>query len=647
MKKENLINEIKRISTLMLISNKNNFIYESLNENKKSLLNEGIPPLEPLIDKFVSSYEKLERNAFKSDLSAKINRQTTFQTFETNLSGKLREILNQAKNMTNLPADVLDIILPLYKINSQKDKTFAKSMSDGLYVEFERVMNSPSYKPEDVIADYTRRFGENVVKNLKVKHTEKTFEDLFNFQNISKITPEPLTAKEVDIIKKNTSSGFKNILKGSVEKLIIDVNDIYKLVNSLQHSTSDGKDQTEIVLNAKLENFAKSYNVEFQYLINVFTNQNAPAHVKELFEKIKTIPSVSRKMEVMAGFTDNITLIDKLTSICKNIKIGLKNAGYDDILIYPIYKKIRKPSPPTEDELVKQLIDKTVKLEDIHDLGTISRTLKTGWQKGYPTLKNPLWQKALIKYGKQGVRTQAITELLARMMKYQLMFSFYSVITGLLASYNFRKQLKSCKKACAAAKKDKSGNLTKVPKECRSGNPFYTFVFMRVLKIQGFTQDDYALNIVKNLVDDIFFNASKSGEITKYIPGIYDDVFVFLSENYTNDFGEDDEESNGGKTSKMEAKLLELLNELNKDVEEELKANNEENPNVSAATETTTGTTTTPVVVYKNNEPSFIEFLKTKNPTETFKSYNEDTDSGKNSEGTQYRFIDGNFVPVE
>ena len=28
------INEIKRISTLMMISNKNNFIYESLNENK-------------------------------------------------------------------------------------------------------------------------------------------------------------------------------------------------------------------------------------------------------------------------------------------------------------------------------------------------------------------------------------------------------------------------------------------------------------------------------------------------------------------------------------------------------------------------------------------------------------------------------------
>ena len=63
------------------------------------------------------------------------------------------------------------------------------------------------------------------------------------------------------------------------------------------------------------------YNVEFQYLINVFTNQNAPAHVKELFEKIKTIPSVSRKMEVMAGFTDNITLIDKLTSICTKEKV--------------------------------------------------------------------------------------------------------------------------------------------------------------------------------------------------------------------------------------------------------------------------------------------------------------------------------------
>jgi hypothetical protein len=53
-----------------------------------------------------------------------------------------------------------------------------------------------------------------------------------------------------------------------------------------------------------------------------------------------------------------------------------------------------------------------------------------------------------------------------------------------------------------------------------------------------------------------------------------------------------------------------------------------------------TNTTTTTPVVYANNEPSFIEFLKNQNPPQTYQegSYSEDKESGKNSDNIKYYF---------
>jgi len=673
MKNKNLINEIKRISTLMMISNKSNFIYESLNknkiilDNKKSLLTENYPPVGPYIDKLVKIYEKLVQKGENLNLKTKI-RNTNLVPVSDILSTSqvLKNILEKAKTMQTLTPEVLEIVIPLWKIQAEQDKSFSKTLADNIYPVFEmyvsRIGMPQSKTYEEIIEKYTKSFGKNVVKHLEAKNIEKSRSELFDYSKITSLI-SPLTDKQITSIEEYTTQAWKKLFQSSETILITDLENIYKLVKNYKNLTmstgnSEITKENKRVLNLKLDDFAKTYNQEFISLIELFQNPNAPPHVKEAYQDIIKIPSVFKKMQIMSTFSDNKGFWKQFSTLRSNIYIGLKNA---------FWSKTNKGV--TRDNIKDNFDDLTKPMIIGQDVGgkfqTFLNIFVSGVAKGKRKVRiegkladNPQWEQALIRYGRDGVTTQRISELGGRMIKYQLLFSILNILIGIASSLKYEERLNQCKKACNDPKnQDKNGKIITVPEACQSNNSFTEFLFLRYLKYKRFTDTNVVMRAVNNIGNDMM-GSSKWGHATRIFPGWRDDVLAFLWETNVSDislnkWGKDIDEK---ENALLQARILKLLNTLNaetKEIVDAPDAADEAAPRVASdstnvpQTDTLTSVPTNtftpqpqPSGVYEPNEKSFIEFLKNQSPPETYKegSYNKDTWAGKNSDNKKYYY---------
>ena len=104
--------------------------------------------------------------------------------------------------------------------------------------------------------------------------------------------------------------------------------------------------------------------------------------------------------------------------------------------------------------------------------------------------------------------------------------------------------------------------------------------------------------------------------------------------------------------------MMEILNNLKNENEKVLadveRFNNDSDSTIVTPPETNTITTTP--VVYTNNEPSFIEYLKTINKEYKEGSYSEDGEGGQDNNDKWYEFVvndtppgtdKGNFKPIK
>ena len=678
MKNKNLINEIKRISTLMMISNKNNFIYESLNENKiildnkKSLLTESYPPVGPYIDRLVKIYEKLAQKGEHFNLKTKIRNTNLVPVSDILTTGQvLINILEKAKTMPQLTNEVLEIVIPLWKIQAEQDKSFAKTLADSVYPGFEiyvsRIGMPQSKTYEEIIEKYTDSFGKNVIKNLEAKSIEKSRNDLFNYSKITSLI-SPLTAKQITSIEEYTTDTWKKLFQSSETILITDLENIYKLVKNYKNLTmstgnSEITKENKRVLNLKLDDFAKTYNQEFISLIELFQNPNAPQHVKDAYQDIIKIPSVAKKMQIMSTFSNNKGFWKKFTTLRSNIYIGLKNAFWSKT-----NKGVTRDNIKDDfDNLTKPMI---IGQDVAGRFQTFLNIFESGVAKGKRKVRiegkkfdNPQWEQALIRYGRDGVTTQQISELGGRMIKYQLLYSILNIFIGIASGFQYEERLNQCKKGCNDPKnQDKNGKIIIIPKACQSKNSFTEFLFLRYLKHKRFTDTNLVLRSINNIGNDMM-GSSKWGHATRLFPGFLDDVLAFLWDTNVSDisFNKWGKDIDKKENAALQVKILNLLNTLNAETK---KINSEEKPNgsnndsdstnvpqtntlTSVPTNTLTSVPTNtftpqppPQVEYEPNEQSFREFLKNQSPPETYKegSYNKDSWVGKNSDNKKYYY---------
>ena len=144
MKKENLINEITRISTLMNISNRSILMNNLLNENK-IILNEGISPavIKNFETKIISLIDRITAKESKN-LNLKFDNLNLFTpTRLTNLNEKFAFIIeNYIDQRIQMPENVMEFVVSLIKNLGEKDKVFAKDVASELLVGFESLMKT-------------------------------------------------------------------------------------------------------------------------------------------------------------------------------------------------------------------------------------------------------------------------------------------------------------------------------------------------------------------------------------------------------------------------------------------------------------------------------------------------------------------------
>jgi len=164
------------------------------------------------------------------------------------------------------------------------------------------------------------------------------------------------------------------------------------------------------------------------------------------------------------------------------------------------------------------------------------------------------------------------------------------------------------------------------------------------------------LNLIQGLYKNIsqsIVNSSETKTLADIAPGIAASIAEFL---WQTKFGS--KESTDDDKSKFEAELIKNLNVIKS--ENEIVLNDVEKfsdaivlptdsmTNVLQTDTLTSAPTNTftpqprPSVVYEPNKESFKEFLKTKTPTETYKTYNSEIRFWFSND-SKYRFKDGNF----
>jgi hypothetical protein len=651
MKKENLINEITRISTLMNISNRSILMNNLLNENK-IILNEGISPavIKNFETKIISLIDRITAKESKN-LNLKFdNLNLPTPTRLSNLNEKFAFIIeNYIDRGIQMPEDVTEFVVSLIKNLGEKDEVFAKEVASELLVGFESLMKSGKLLKDNAFESFNSKFGKNITNILKSEYRKM----LFN--SIDSTSPyvtdiKNLTLNEITALSKSIKEGgpiFYNSLPKAIDRLIISVESMKKLMLSFENpniiSNLEAKKELTKNIKSNMLTFAKTYHNEVDYLMEVLKTHSELTSTSDAFKvaykTLSEIPQVFRKLEVLSKSTGN----EEKYTFFNNLWIGFKNA------FSKANKGVKKATIKTEFDSPNVEFDKLK--ENVGYLGTYLRILGVGVSKGLPGAKfnNPLWHKALMQYGRKGVTTQVISEMVTRMFKYQLLFTIINLIIGVLSNFKFDDKVLECEDGCDKKEnQDKDGNIIKIPKECISTNSFTQFLFLRTLKYHRFTDDNALKRSVIDMGQDIM-GSSSWGQATKFIPGLVDDIIVFLSETNVSDTSptkEEKKEKHKEWVKRKEAQLLELLNTLNNETKkivdnsEEIPNDSNNDSNSTIVTPPETNTITTTPVVYANNEPSFIEFLKNQNPPQTYQegSYSEDKESGKNSDNIKYYF---------
>jgi len=735
MKKENLINEITRISTLMNISNRSVLMNNLLNENR-IILNEGIGPvssvlrkLEPKIISLIDGITLKESKIlnFKFD-----NLNLPTPTRLSNLNEKFAYIIENYINQgIQMPKEVTEFATNLIKILGEKDEVFAKDVASELLVSFETLIKSGKYLKDDAFESFNLKFGKNITNILKDEYRKI----LFNSINLVDATGiKNLTLDEIIALSKSIEKGtpfFKNLKNTltpkTLDNLILSVEEIKKLMLSLENpkvgvnnqgniANSEVYGQIEDNINSNMLKFAKTYHQEVSYLMAVLkthsellTTSNA---FKNAYKTISELPLVSRKLEILSKLTGNSQKFNILKNIWEGVKSSFnfnKFLKKENKIPYVSNKqaKLDFNDIPKFDQAGKLISG--IKFENLKDVKNLANALLQGSSKGI-LLSNPAWTKVIAEVGKNGARTRLATELIIRYFKFQLLLGFFntliSEIPGIWPSLEKKVQgcmsgmrtldtttmlrnYKSSMKLSPPITKEQDKKLIEIQKSITGSTKNYLTKDQqtKVEKIMGLPKehsvissenipsdcfDKYAIiqyillqrinvkyndlnqveGIYKNISQSIV-NSSESKTLADMAPGIVASIAEFLWQTKFGSF-----ESTGDDKSKLESEAIKTLNVIKSENEIVLKdvknfsdalvlpTDSMTNvPQTNTLTSSPTNTFTPqpqPSVVYKDNKESFKEFLKTKTPTETYKTYNSDTQFWLSND-SKYRFSDGNF----
>jgi hypothetical protein len=453
MKKENLINEITRISTLMNISNRSILMNNLLNENR-IILNEGIGPVSSILRNFepkiISLIDRITLKESKN-LNLKFdNLNLPTPTRLSNLNEKFAYIIeNYIDQRIPMPKEVTEFVTNLIKILGEKDEVFAKDVASELLVGFEELIKTGKLLKNNAFESFNLKFGKNITNILKVEYRKK----LFNSINIVDATGiKNLTLDEINALSKSIEKGapffknLKNILTPkTLDNLISSVENIKKLMLSLENpkvgvnnqgniANSEVYGQIENNINSNMLKFANTYHKEVSYLMTVLkTHSELPTTsnaFKNAYKTISELPLVSRKLEILSKLTGNGQKFNILNNVWEGVKSSFninKFLKKENKIPYISNKqaKLEFENIPIFDQSGKLISG--IEFKNLKDVKNLANALLQGSSKGI-LLSNPAWTKVIAEVGKNGARTQLATELIIRYFKFQLLLGFFNTL---------------------------------------------------------------------------------------------------------------------------------------------------------------------------------------------------------------------------
>ena len=224
-------------------------------------------------------------------------------------------------------------------------------------------------------------------------------------------------------------------------------------------------------------------------------------------------------------------------------------------------------------------------------------------------------------------------------------------LTGNTHNYLTKDQQTKVEKIMGPPKTHSVINKKNIPSDCFDNYAIKQFILIQYINVK-YNDLNQVKGLYKNISQSIV-NSSETKTLADIAPGVVFSIAEFL---WQTKFGTT--ESTDDDKSKFEAESIKILNSIkseNEKVLEDVKKFNEaivlptdsmtNVPQTDTLTSAPTNTFTPqppPQVEYEPNEQSFKEFLNTKTPPETYKSYNSDTKFWF-SKDAKYKFKDGTF----